>query len=125
MITIKHVGNFEKTDRFLKKMSHFEVRRFLKECGEEGVAALQAATPKASGKTAESWRYEIEQHRESASITWYNSNVNEGVNIAIILQYGHGTGTGGYVKGIDYINPALQPVFDRLAENLWKEVSNA
>ena len=125
MITIKHVGNFEKTNRFFKKMLNFEVRKFLKECGEEGVAALQAATPKDSGKTAESWRYEIEQHGKTATITWYNSNLNEGVNVAIILQYGHGTGTGGYVKGIDYINPALKPVFDRLAETLWKEVTNA
>lgn len=123
MIKIKHVGNFEKTNRFFKNASNLDVQRYLEACGEKGVQMLASATPVDSGKTADSWSYEISRKRDSYSITWSNSNVNEGVNIAIILQYGHGTRTGGYVKGIDYINPALKTAFDEFAENIWKEVT--
>ena len=124
MIKIKHVGNFEKTDRFFKNASKLDVQRYLEACGEKGVQMLSDATPVDTGKTADSWSYEISKKRDSYSITWSNSNVNEGVNIAIILQYGHGTRTGGYVKGTDYINPALKTVFDEFADSIWKEVTH-
>ena len=89
-----------------------------------GVSALESATPVDSGLTASSWDYEIHQSRNSAKIVWTNSNINQGVPIAIILQYGHGTRNGGYVQGRDYINPAIKPVFDRIAEGVWKEVTS-
>ena len=95
----------------------------LNKYGAQGVAALASATPVDSGLTASSWYYEVEKGKGVASITFYNSNVHRGICIAIILQYGHGTGTGGYVQGRDYINPAIQPIFDQLAEDAWKEVT--
>ena len=93
--------------------------------GREGVAALSAATPKESGLTANSWYYEIERSKDSVSISFHNSNINTGVPIAIILQYGHGTRNGGYVEGIDYINPAIQPLFNKIAEDAWEEVTKS
>ena len=102
------------------KRSYIDV---LRKYGQAGVEALAAATPKDTGETAASWSYEIVQTRNGYSIFWNNSNVNRGVNIALILQYGHGTGTGGYVRGIDYINPAIRPVFDEIANAAWKEVT--
>lgn len=90
--------------------------------GREGVSALSSATPVDSGKTASSWYYKIERTKDMISITFLNSNINKGVPIAIILQYGHGTGTGGWVEGRDYINPAIQPIFDKMAEEAWREV---
>lgn len=97
----------------------------LEKYGEAGVAALVSATPSESGKTASSWTYEIQNSANGASITFSNTNINKGVNIAIILQYGHGTGTGGWVQGRDYINPAIRPVFDNIADAVWKEIVNA
>lgn len=123
MIVIKSKGNFEKTDRFFKKMLRGEIMRELKKYGEEGVKALADATPKDSGKTAASWDYEVTKTRDSYTIAWTNSNINDGVPIAIILQYGHATGTGGYVEGRDYINPAIRPIFDAIAEAAWREVT--
>lgn len=123
MITIEHHGKFEKADRFFKHMFKFEIMNTLKKYGEEGVKALRDATPKDSGKTADSWGYEIQKTSTGYSVIWTNSNINKGVQIAIILQYGHGTGTGGYVEGRDYINPATRPVFDALAEEAWREVT--
>lgn len=93
--------------------------------GIEGVEALASATPVDSGKTADSWSYEITGNKSFASITWNNSNINNGVSIAIILNYGHGTGTGGYVAGREYISPAIRPIFDRIADDAWREVTNA
>ena len=90
-----------------------------------GVDALAAATPVDTGKTAASWTYEIEKKNGSYSIVWLNTNVNKYVNIALILQYGHGTRNGGYVKGRDYINPAIQPIFDKIAEDAWREVTDS
>lgn len=95
---------------------------FLDKFGEQGVRALAEATPKDTGATADSWYYKIVNDGKSYAIQWLNSNVNEGVPIAIILQYGHATGTGGYVEGIDYINPAIQPIFERIARDAWREV---
>lgn len=123
MIVVKHRGNFNKTENFLKRASRFDIRRILERYAKEGVAALSAATPVDSGLTASSWDYEITINRGSYVISWTNSNINNGVPIAIILQYGHGTGTGGWVEGRDYINPAMQPIFDKIADEAWREVT--
>lgn len=123
MIVIKHKGNFNKTEKFLKRASKLDFLRNLEKYGREGVAALSAATPVASGKTANSWNYEIRSSKDSYTIAWTNSNVVNGVPIAIILQYGHGTRNGGFVQGRDYINPAIQPIFDKIAQEAWKEVT--
>lgn len=123
MITIKTKGDFKKTAKFLDKLLKLFDSNILDYYGRKGVEALSSATPKDSGKTAESWDYEIIKNGKKASLRWFNTNVNDGVNIAIILQYGHGTGTGGYVVGRDYINPAIQPIFDEIAKSIWKEVT--
>jgi len=125
MIKLTTKGNFNHTERFLKKMSKAEFYKVLDKYGQKGVQALSAATPVDTGKTAESWDYYVKKTSTSAYIYWTNLNVNEGVNIAIILQYGHGTRNGGYVQGRDYINPAIRPVFDEMAEAVWKEVTSA
>jgi len=117
-------GDFSKTFKFLegaRKLVH--VPTILEQYGQRGVDALSAATPVDSGKTASSWYYEVRESKDMYQLVFSNSNVNKGVPIAIILQYGHGTRNGGYVEGIDYINPALQPIFDELAKKVWKEVS--
>lgn len=123
MITFSHKGDFSKTNRFLERALNVVHLGILDKYGREGVAALSAATPVESGLTAQSWYYEIEHGKGGASIRWLNSNVNKNVNIAVILQYGHGTGTGGYVQGRDYINPAIRPIFDKIAEEAWREVT--
>ena len=122
MITFKHKGNFERTDRLLKGAKEKKYLKVLDKYGQEGVAALAAATPTDSGLTAESWDYKIQNGSGEYRIMWTNSNVNDGVPIAIIIQYGHGTGTGGYVQGRDYINPAMRSVFDNIADKAWEEV---
>ena len=118
-------GGFTKTERFLNRMKRREYLNVLDEFGREGVQTLRNATPVESGLTAESWDYEIKRTRDYTEIVWTNSNINDGVPIAVILQYGHGTGTGGYVQGRDYINPAIRPVFDKIAEKAWKVVTSA
>ena len=123
MISFRQKGDFSKLTGYLEKVKEAARLSILDKYGREGVAALASATPVESGKTADSWYYEIERQNGSATISFYNSNVNEGVPIAIILQYGHGTGTGGWVEGRDYINPAIQPIFDKLTEEAWKEVT--
>ena len=123
MIVINSKGSFKKTFSFLNKLSKYDIKPILERYGEFGVRALRDATPVDSGTTASSWGYYVETDSDTSRIVWENSNVVKGVNIAIILQYGHATKNGGYVQGLDYINPALMPVFDELAENLWKEVS--
>lgn len=124
MITISSKGNFQKTEGFLKRMNEQEIYTSLAKYGEEGVAALAAATPVDSGKTASSWVYEIEKKPDSYAIIWSNTNVVNGTPIAVLIQVGHATGTGGYVSGRDYINPALRPIFDRIANDVWKEVTS-
>lgn len=123
MITFRQKGDFSKLNGYLEKVK--EVVKFggLDKIGREGVAALSSATPKDTGLTANSWYYEIERTDNSVSITFNNSNVNNGVPIAIILQLGHGTRNGGWVEGRDYINPAIQPIFDRMADEAWEEVT--
>lgn len=123
MITFRHRGSFSKTTRLLERAKHAVRLADLDRFGREGVAALASATPVESGLTASSWYYEITYDKAGAKIQFYNSNIQNGVPIAIILQYGHGTGTGGWVEGRDYINPAIQPVFDRLADEAWREVT--
>lgn len=116
-------GDWSKTKRFLRKSQKLDFESLLKQYAEEGLAALKAATPVRTGKTAESWAYEIEKDSRKIAIYWTNSNVNENVNIAVILEYGHGTGWGGYVQGKHYITPAIEPVFDKIVESIWKEVT--
>ena len=123
MISFSHKGDLSKTTRFLKKAQSMNISNILNKYGAEGVAALASATPVESGKTASLWDYEIEGSKTSSKITFTNSHINKGVPIAIILQYGHGTGTGGWVQGRDYINPAIQPIFDKIAAEAWKEVT--
>ena len=122
MITLRQRGDFSKTTAFLEKAKHVFNLSVLDKYGKLGVDALSSATPVDSGMTASCWRYETKISGNAMSVTFYNDNVVNGVPIAIILQYGHGTGTGGWVEGRDYINPAIQPVFDQLAEDVWKEV---
>ena len=122
MISFRHQGDLSKTTRFLKRAKAAEFGDFDR-FGREGVAALASATPVESGLTASSWYYKIKRTKGSITITFYNSNVQKGVPIAIILQYGHGTRNGGWVEGRDYINPAIQPIFDSIANEAWREVT--
>lgn len=123
MITFRHRGSFSKTTQLLERAKHAVRLADLDRFGREGVAALASATPVDSGLTASSWYYEVVYTKSGAKIVFNNSHINKGVPIAIILQYGHGTGTGGWVEGRDYINPAIQPIFDRLVDEAWREVT--
>ena len=123
MISFRQRGDFKKLTRFLERAKEGVRIGDLDKFGREGVAALASATPVESGLTAASWYYEITNKNGSARITFYNSNVQNGVPIAIILQYGHATGTGGWVEGRDYINPSIRPVFDKIADSAWREVT--
>ena len=125
MISFRQKGDFSKLTRFLERAKNLVHLSDLDRYGREGVAALASATPVDTGKTAASWYYDIKINKESASITFNNSNIQNGVPIAIILQYGHGTRNGGWVEGRDYINPTIQPIFDKIAEEAWKEVTKA
>lgn len=122
VVSFTKTGDFKKTDRFLHKIIERRYRHKLNVYGERGVKALKEATPEDSGETANSWSYEIDDKPGTLSIYWRNDNVNDGVNIAVILQYGHGTRNGGWVEGIDYINPALKPIFQQISDDVWKEV---
>ncbi len=123
MFGLDDSGDFSKTEAWLKRLGEGDIFSNLDHFGQEGVSALSAATPVESGETARSWGYEVLRDSESYSIVWGNTNVVDGRPIAVLLQYGHGTGTGGYVQGRDYINPALQPIFDRIADEAWKVVT--
>ena len=123
MITFSHKGDFSKTIKFLERAKKAIQLNDLDKYGQEGVAALASATPVDSGLTASSWHYTISNKNESITISFSNSNIQNGVPIAIILQYGHGTRNGGWVQGRDYINPAIQPIFDKIANNAWREVA--
>lgn len=123
MISFRQKSDFSKLTKFLERAKESVKLGDLDKYGKAGVEALASATPVASGLTASSWYYEIENKNGSASITFLNRNIQNGVPIAIILQYGHGTGTGGWVQGRDYINPAIQPIFDKIANDAWKEVT--
>lgn len=128
-IRIIHKGDFLKTEKFLKKthtkLASKYLTQILNKYGVEGVEALRQSTPRDTGKTANSWSFEVLESADAVRIIWKNSNINKGVPIAIILFYGHGTRNGGYVQGRDYINPALQPIFDKIADEAWKEIVSA
>ena len=122
MIRFKSSGSFKHSESWFGKLLRRDYLSRLNEFGRKGVDELIRATPRKTGTTANSWTYEIVQEDGKSSIYWNNSNEKDGVKIAVIIQYGHGTGTGGFVQGIDYINPALQPIFQQIADEAWKEV---
>lgn len=123
MISIRHKGDYGKLTRYLEKLKSTARVSVLDKYGKAGVEALASATPVDTGLTASSWYYKVEVKGNSATITFCNSNIQNGIPIAIILQYGHGTGNGGWVEGRDYINPAIQPIFDKIVDDAWKEVT--
>lgn len=125
VITFTSRGNFEKTLASLKKMSKLQIKGILESYGRMGVQALASATPEDSGLAANSWDFEVTQTGTSWTIAWTNHDIEGGFPVAVMIQYGHGTGTGGYVAGRDYINPAIQPIFDKIADEVWKVVTSA
>lgn len=126
VVTFKSSGNFDSTEKFLKKLAKLSnIKSVMDAGGRAGVRALAAATPADSGLAAESWDYQISASGGGYRITWTNSDVENGFPVAIMLQYGYGTGTGGYVQGRDYINPAMSPIFDKIADDVWKVVTSA
>lgn len=124
VITFKHSGNFKNTEKLLNNGSKLSLEKVIAPYGRRGVDALESATPTDTGITAGSWYYEIRKNKASFSLLFKNRHVNQGVPIVVLIQYGHATRTGGYVQGRDFINPALQPIFDQLVEDLWGEVKN-
>jgi hypothetical protein len=122
-ITVQADGSFANTQRFLRRLAGSRISEILHRYGPEGVAALSAATPVETGETAHSWTYEVRQSKGSYEIVWKNTHVVNGANIALLIQYGHGTGTGGYVPGRDYINPAMKPVFDKILAEVRRVVT--
>ena len=122
-IRFKHSGNFNNTERFFYNVRNMSIRPILEVYAHQGVLDLASATPKDTGLTANSWGYEINNTRNGCSITWTNTNVVNGIPIVILIQYGHGTRGGAYVKGRDFINPAIRPILDKIAEKIWMEVS--
>ena len=125
-IKMSSKGDFSKSFKFLKAMKEKDWLKRIDQYAQEGVNALKAATPKDTGLTAESWNYEITNDGNRLYITWYNTNVKKGYfNVALMLQYGHATKSGIWIRGVDYINPALKPVFDKISNNMWEEVKNA
>lgn len=123
MITIESQGDWKMTRNWFDRMTKLDLALIMNQFGREGAAALASATPSRTGATAKSWSYEVKRTGNNWKITWTNSNVNKGANIAVLIQYGHGTRNGGYVVGRDYINPAIRPIFDKIAEKAWKEVT--
>lgn len=123
MVSFRQKGDFSKLSKYLERAKEVVKLGNLDKYGQEGVAALASATPIDSGETANSWYYKIERLKGSVTINFYNSNINNGIPIAIILQYGHGTRNGGWVQGRDYINPAIQPIFDKITDSAWREVT--
>lgn len=126
MVSISSKGNFKNFENFAKRATNKNLYKILNSFGKEGVAALSSATPKDTGKTASSWSYKVIINGKESSVNWYNSNTVYGPNgpsVAILIQYGHATKNGAWVKGIDYINPAMKNIFERMAEALWKEVT--
>ena len=125
MIKIKKQGDYKRANSYMEKLLEIVHLGILDKYGRKGVEALRAATPKESGKTADSWTYEISHSADKASITWLNTNTNRGYNIAILIQYGHGTGTGGFVQGVDYVNPAMKETFEQIANDVCEEIKRA
>lgn len=125
MVSFSSEGSFDKTEKFLQAMIKLDIGKILAAEAQKGVAALSKATPQDSGRAATSWGYKIEKSSSSVTIGWTNSDVESGFPVALMIQYGHGTGTGGYIQGRDYINPAMRPIFDQIAETVWKAVTSA
>lgn len=125
MINITSTGSFQRTLKFLERIRTPNIFSSLDRYGRIGVEALSRATPVETGETSGSWGYQVSRNRGTYSVSWFNTNREDGVNIAVIIQYGHGTGTGGYIQGRDYINPAMRPIFDKILEEVWREVTNA
>lgn len=125
MISAKSTGSFDKTIKFLETMQSGRIFKVLDSYGRKGVDLLSSATPRDTGETAQSWGYKVNNHGNRHSINWFNTHREGRVNIAVIIQYGHGTGTGGWVEGIDYINPVMRPLFDKIVDDIWTEVRNA
>jgi len=125
MISVKASGSFSATSKFLAALQQGKMYQVLDRRGKEGVRLLKNATPKESGETANSWSYKVTHTPSKHVLSFHNSHIEDGVPIAIILQYGHGTGTGGYVQGVDYVNPALKDYFDKIVDEVWREVNNA
>lgn len=127
MISISSSGSFKNTEKFLRAMRRLDsvILAAMHAGGKEGVNALASATPKESGRAATSWDYEVSKAGRIYTLTWLNRDVENGFPVAIMLQYGYGTGTGGYVQGRDYINPAIKPIFDTIADKVWKAVTSA
>lgn len=123
-LTFTSSGNWDRTEKYLKRLGSGDIYRGLEALAQEGVNALRDATPVGSGVAASSWGYEIKKDRGGVTIAWTNSNVDGGFPVVIMLQYGHGTGTGGYVQGRDFINPAIKPIFDRISNEVWKAVKS-
>lgn len=124
IISFKSHGSFDNMERYLQKMQSLDVRKIMERYGRDGVRALAAATPAETGLAAESWTYDIVGSGTSLILTWRNTDIEGGFPVAIAIQYGYATGTGGYVPGRDYINPAIRPIFDKLADDFWKEVAS-
>ena len=122
MIKFKQTGDFRRTEKILRKLGNGDYLKGFEKFGEAGVEALRSATPVDTGKTAASWSYSIQKTKKGLSIVWSNSNINKGVNVAVLIQYGHATGNGAYIEGVDYINPSLKPVFELIAKEAWEEV---
>ncbi len=125
MISFSARGDFNNTERFLRKIKSGDLYRRLEPFAKEGATSLSVVTPRDSGATAGAWTYKIEITTSAVTITWLNTHMPSGFPVAISLQYGHGTGTGGWVQGRDYINPVMRPIFDRIADAVWKEVTSA
>lgn len=125
MISFVSTRSGKRTEDFLRRLKNADIYKSLDAEAQKGVSALASAVPKDSGLAADSWDYEIEISRSSATIKWLNTDIENGFPVAIMLQYGHGTGTGGYVQGQDYINPAMRPIFDSIADQVWKAVTSA
>jgi hypothetical protein len=125
VISVKTLGDFKDTTKFLEFMQRGDIYKNLDRYGHIGVDALSSATPRDTGKTAESWGFQTGKTGTTYAISWYNTCIEGGVNVAVIIQYGHGTRNGGYIRGIDYINPAIRPVFEKILDDVWKQVRNA
>ena len=125
MVSVRSKGDFKKTRRFLKNAKNLNPRQILEKYGQQGLEVLQEVTPKDTGRTARSWYYEITNESDCYYLSFYNSNIQNGIRIAVILDLGHGTNNGGYVQGKNYIKPAIRPIFDQIAAAAWKEVTDA
>jgi hypothetical protein len=124
MISVTSTGSFDKTTKYLEYLKSNQMFSGFDSYGRRGVDALSSATPRDTGKAASSWGYRVEHKPGRHSIEWFNTDIEGGVNVAIIIQYGHGTGTGGYVAGIDYINPVIRPLFTDILNDVWRQVTN-